>query len=250
VACAFAAASAAAQVGPPAPGAIAFVIAGQSNALGEAPLEAGDDQPVPAVQVLRRDGFVYDSAEPIGGAGYGFGRAFAQAFLAQHTAVPEVWIVQCAVTGTPISAWQPGFEPYDGCSTLIHEAQGMGLPIRAVLWHQGEANARSKPLAWNYGRALRSLIENLREEIGGFVPFVAGELGRFLPQEDYPVRSSIVGQTSRATMRRCGTAFVLSKGLTDKGDDVHFDHASYDELGRRYAAALAAIERIRIPCRP
>ena len=34
-----------------------------------------------------------------------------------------------------------------------------------------------------------------------------------------------------------------SQGLKHKGDEVHFDAASYRELGRRYADALLALER-------
>jgi hypothetical protein len=33
------------------------------------------------------------------------------------------------------------------------------------------------------------------------------------------------------------TAFVTAAGLHHKGDKVHFDSASYRELGKRYAAA-------------
>jgi hypothetical protein len=37
------------------------------------------------------------------------------------------------------------------------------------------------------------------------------------------------------------TAFVGAEGLKDKGDQVHFDAASYRELGKRYAAAYLTI---------
>ena len=37
------------------------------------------------------------------------------------------------------------------------------------------------------------------------------------------------------------TAFVSSDELNHRGDKVHFDSASYRELGRRYAAAYAEL---------
>jgi hypothetical protein len=35
---------------------------------------------------------------------------------------------------------------------------------------------------------------------------------------------------------------VLSKGLKDKGDVLHFDAASQRELGRRYAAEMIRLQ--------
>jgi hypothetical protein len=40
-----------------------------------------------------------------------------------------------------------------------------------------------------------------------------------------------------------GTAYVSSEGLMHKGDKLHFDAASYRELGRRYAAAYWGLVR-------
>jgi hypothetical protein len=41
------------------------------------------------------------------------------------------------------------------------------------------------------------------------------------------------------------TAFVSSDGLAHKGDEVHFDAASYRELGRRYVRALRSLNTTR-----
>jgi len=251
--------AAAAAAGPvPLPGARAVVIMGQSNALGQAALEAGDTTPLAAVQAIRRDGRPRDSAEPIGGAGYGFGRAFAEAYLAAHPLTPELWIVQCAVSGSLVSDWKANRDAYDVCRVMIHEAQALGVEIMAVLWHQGESNAKSTAAAQGYQAALEAVVLQMRQEVlplaegpsqlsrsphlpAAGLPFIAGELGRFLDPTAYPARAAVVNQTRQAMTKDFSRAFVDSLGLTDKGDNLHFDHASQDLLGARYETALEAI---------
>jgi hypothetical protein len=42
---------------------------------------------------------------------------------------------------------------------------------------------------------------------------------------------------------------VTTENLADSGDQLHFDAASADELGRRYAAQLRALQQAAPPSR-
>lgn len=42
-------------------------------------------------------------------------------------------------------------------------------------------------------------------------------------------------------------ALATSEGLIDKGDHTHFDGASADEYGRRYAALMLKLQAAAIP---
>jgi len=96
----------------------------------------------------------------------------------------------------------------------------------------------SPGLAETYASKLDALIARFRLELGApDIPFIAGQLGRFAdkPWDDDRRMVDRAHRTLPARVER--TAFVSSAGLHHKGDQVHFDTASYRELGRRYAAA-------------
>lgn len=83
------------------------------------------------------------------------------------------------------------------------------------------------------------MIADFREELASpGLPFVAGELGRFVSGlPDYPhverVNAALRGLPGRVP--RC--AFVSSEGLGDRGDRLHFEARALRVLGSRYAFA-------------
>ncbi len=69
-------------------------------------------------------------------------------------------------------------------------------------------------------------------------PFIAGQMGKF---EDMPwtPEKVLVDQVHQNLPKNVPhTAFVSAEGLKHKGDKIHFDSASFRELGKRYAAAF------------
>ena len=76
-------------------------------------------------------------------------------------------------------------------------------------------------------------------------PFICGELGRFFvkkQQKDGKSGAAQVIKTTKSLMRKgTNTAFVSSKGLTDRGDKLHFDAKSCRELGKRFAHAYQGL---------
>jgi hypothetical protein len=146
-----------------------------------------------------------------------------------------------------MAKWQPGAydeatktHPYDDAAARIAAAMRCGV-VRGLLWHQGEsdANGNAPEATAAYLPQLTELIGRVRTLTGQpALPVVAGELGRFR-EANLPFNAAL--QQLPALVPR--TALVSSESLTDKGDQLHFDAASADELGRRYAIQLLALQR-------
>jgi hypothetical protein len=172
--------------------------------------------------------------------GVGPAITFAKEMLHNNT-VTKIGLIPCAVGGSPISAWEPGvvysqvFHPYDDALIRVKLAMQQGI-IKGVLWHQGESDNDSVHSSI-YLQKLVMLINRLRSELHQpNLPFVAGEIGHFLKQDFInPVLNKLPEQAPN-------TKVVSAKGLTDKGDQLHFNTGSARELGKRYAWAMKELQ--------
>ncbi len=172
-------------------------------------------------------------------AGVGLGKTFAIDYAQQHPDV-VVGLIPCAVGGSPIASWQPGgyhsqtmTYPYDDAISRASLAMQSGT-LKGILWHQGESDSNAGA-ADVYGDKLQALVSRLRLDLDAAdVPFIAGQMGQFegRPWNDHKKRVDAAQRSLAETVPL--TAFVSSNGLTDKGDQVHFDSRSYRELGHRY----------------
>ena len=175
-------------------------------------------------------------------AGVGPGLSFGVA-MAEASPNVRIGLVPCAVGGTAIRYWQPGAydeatktHPYDDAVLRIQNAMRCGV-VRGMLWHQGEADSNPTAAA-TYLPKLTELIGRVRMLVGQpALPVVAGELGRF---KDNSLNFNAQLLTLPTLVPY--SAVVTSENLTDKGDQTHFDGASADELGRRYAMKMQALE--------
>ena len=224
-----------------------FLLVGQSNMAGRGLMTDADNIPPARVLMLNQAGAWVPAAHPLHfdkpkAVGVGLGLTFAEAVAA---AQPEVTIglIPCAVGGSPIDSWQPGFyydatqsHPWDDALRRAQRALGAGT-LKGILWHQGESDSTPE-LAQGYAAKLQALVSRLRTSLGApGVPFIVGQMGRFegSPWTDYKIQ---VDRAHRELPEKIAhVAYVSAEGLKDKGDKTHFDSASYRELGRRYAAA-------------
>jgi hypothetical protein len=175
-------------------------------------------------------------------AGVGPGLAFGEALAAANPNV-RIGLVPCAVGGTSIDKWQPGAydaatntHPYDDAVARIRTAQRCGV-ISGLLWHQGESDTSPAATA-AYLPKLAELIDRVRTLVGQpALPVALGELGRFR-EANGPFNAQLPQLLTQVPH----TALVSSENLTDKGDKLHFDAASADELGRRYAVRMLELQ--------
>jgi hypothetical protein len=157
-----------------------------------------------------------------------------------------IGLIPCAVGGTAISRWTPGAydagtktHPLDDALNRIAIARKSGV-IKGILWIQGESDSAPAKAAV-YPAKLETVIRQLREAAGGAgIPFIAGELGRF-----YKEQANINPLLYEVKARVPKMDVVSSEGLTDRGDQLHFDSPSADELGKRFAKAMIALQQTK-----
>jgi len=215
-----------------------FLLLGQSNMAGRGRMDEVPPLRDERVWMFRNDQW-QPAEEPLHNdkpdrAGVGLGMSFAMAVV-EHGVAP-VGLVPCAVGGTRLEQWLPGAERYTHAIRTAREALKSGV-LRGILWHQGEADAHALQEASTYGDRLTEMIHAIRADLNaGQVPFLAGELGRFLrdhPGADY---FEVVNQQLWTLPDRLENVGVVSaEGLGDNGDTLHFNAGSLREFGRRYA---------------
>ncbi|MCS3102152.1 sialate O-acetylesterase [Bacteroides ovatus] len=225
-----------------------YVCIGQSNMAGRATLTPEVMDTLQNVYLLNDKGNFEPAVNPLNrystvrkdlsmqrlGPAYGFAKE-----MARQTKRPVGLVVNAR--GVPsINSWLKGSKDgyYEEALSRVRIAMKQGGVLKAILWHQGEADC-SNPEA--YKQKLISLVKDLRED---------------LDMPDLPV---VVGQISQWnwTKREAGTVpfnqmikkvssfipysdWVSSKGLGWYKDekDPHFNTEAQLLLGKRYAKKI------------
>ena len=222
-----------------------YLLIGQSNMAGRGAVDPNAPPPHPRVLKFTKeltwspatDPLHYD--KPI--AGVGLGSSFARAMADADPSV-TIGLVPCAVGGTPLIRWQKDGDLYQQAVERVQAAMKNGT-LKGILWHQGENDAGTEETAKTYAERLAGMVRDLRVELNAEnVPLVAGQLGEFLAREGKDGRPNFwpLVNEQLATLPKLvpNTAVASSAGLKHKGDVVHFDTASLEEFGRRYAEAM------------
>ncbi|MEZ5385071.1 MAG: sialate O-acetylesterase [Prosthecobacter sp.] len=223
-----------------------FLLVGQSNMAGRGVVEEQDKVVNPRVLMLSKEGKWVPAMDPMHfdktAAGVGLGKTFGK-IVAEANPGVTIGLIPCAVGGSPIAAWQPGVfypptksHPWDDTVKRVEIALKAGT-IKGILWHQGESdsNAKDAPV---YETKLIDLVKRLRELVKSpDAPFIAGQMGKFDGVPWNPDKEIVNKAHQDLATKVPHAAFVSAEGLHHKGDKVHFDSASYRELGKRYAEA-------------
>lgn len=224
-----------------------FLLVGQSNMAGRGAVEETDRTPHPRVLMLNKAGEWVPAVDPMHFdkpiAGVGLGKTFGE-LVAEASPEVTIGLIPCAVGGSPIDTWQPGAfypatqsHPWDDMAQRVAVAGAAGT-WKGILWHQGESDAKPG-LAAAYETKLYDLVKRLRELLSApDLPFIVGQMGQFA-DAPWSADAILVDQAHQKLPQSIPhTMFVPADGLKHKGDKVHFDAASYRELGKRYAKAF------------
>ena len=115
--------------------------------------------------------------------------------------------------------------------------------IKGILWHQGESDSDNPKNADTYGARYKQMIRDVRSELGDDkLPVVVGKLGPFwLAVRPYAktINSFFATIDKQIPLSAC----ALSEGLTDKGDNCHFDGKSLRIFGLRYAKLMQELQK-------
>jgi hypothetical protein len=172
-------------------------------------------------------------------AGVGPGLAFAET-LAKAQPKTRIALIPCALGGSNITQWRKGRMLYDETVRRAKLALEQGTKgktrIAGALWLQGESDSTTAGKIQAYPERLGQLIDNLRADTAvPDLPFIACTIGEMKPASE--PRAKINAILLNLPAIRPHTACVDGRGFAKHiGDRVHFDTATQEEHGRRYAA--------------
>ena len=215
-----------------------YLLIGQSNMAGRGVLTDSNRVSADGIFKLDAAGEWQVAEEPIHFdkptiAGAGLAASFARAMADRRKGVP-IGLIPCAVGGTSINRWVESGDLWSNAVARTRLALGSGT-LKGILWHQGEGDcSTSAAPAW--GAKFEGMIASFRREFGP-VPFVAGELGRYLSNTGWPViNAHLHALEGKVPAYRVAS----SEGLTPNSDNVHFNTESLREFGLRYAEAMVS----------
>ncbi|MDO7172302.1 sialate O-acetylesterase [Mariniflexile sp. AS56] len=168
-----------------------YLLIGQSNMAGRAPIEVQDQDSINNVFLFTSDEHKpwEKAVNPLNkystirknmamqkvGPGYSFGKTLARA-----RAGKTIGLVVNAKGGTSIEEWKPGDTLYNEAISQIKKALKTGGILKGIIWHQGETNASKYKM---YMPKITDLIESFRKDLNApNLPFVAGQLSPDKPQ--------------------------------------------------------------------
>jgi uncharacterized sulfatase len=238
-----------------------YLLIGQSNMKGRGtlPVQAANDPRIVSMHlkddrwyVARHPLHLTGDAQTFAGAdnaGVGPGLAFAQALATAHPH-STIGLIPCAVGGTSIGGWRKGGDLYANALRRAKQALAAGpkgkTSLRAVLWLQGEADAKEASLS-RYPAALDRLVTSLRGDLARpALPFIASTIGEMrAPDPAAPVRYE--ADINRILLdlpnKQPHTGCVDARDLkTHIGDFLHFDSAAQNAIGQRFAKALLELK--------
>jgi hypothetical protein len=217
-----------------------FLLIGQSNMAGRGKVEPQDQEPIARVWKLDQKDEWAPATDPLHFdkpkvAGVGIGRSFAKA-VAEARPDAQIGLIPSAFGGTSIDQWKKGGKLYDEAVRRAKIAMKHGT-IAGILWHQGESDCGSTEKRAAYPAKLEQLIADLRKDLDApDAPFVLGQLGAFHDAK-VPGNHEMNEILLAFPKSHPNTACAESTGLTDQGDQTHFDAKSLREFGKRYADA-------------
>lgn len=216
-----------------------FLMLGQSNMEGEAPLEASDQVGPPRVFKIDHEKQWVPGAEPVafwGNSALSPSRAFGVKVLEKVTD-PEVniYLINAAVGGTAIAQWNPqNGEHYLGMLPYLEAGMQIGT-VRGFIWHQGESDTDTAKE--QYATSFKELVQAIRTKVGDpNLPVVAGEIGTGGDNGapgDGAVNEALAAVATTDTHMRVS----LASGLSLICGDVHYDTRSERLMGERLATA-------------
>lgn len=229
-----------------------FLLTGQSNMKGRGHLP---EQPKDASRIAMlhmRDDRWYAARDPLhlvgdsqtyqgaGNEGVGPGLTFAESLLETNKEA-GIGLIPCAVGGTAISLWQKGAKLYEDAVRRAKLATASTTTlqgkVRGVLWLQGEADSKEDRIPL-YSERLLKMIDDLRSDLkDDSLPFIACTILEGADRTKPSGKSKINEILLSLPKQRKGTACVDARDLTGHiGDNVHYDTASQEEIGRCFAA--------------
>lgn len=232
-----------------------FILAGQSNMVGWAPIPEGEPTD-PRIYLFGKDYRWRTADHPIEGAanqvdmvsenrlaGFGPAMDFAFASLERHPDI-VIGLIPCAKNSSGIIQWKRDLSDqtlYGSCLKRVRAASPMG-EIAGILFFQGETDAIDPlqypdppPHPFEWSALFTAFITDLRTDLNQpDLPVVFAQIGSTWSPETYPNWDLIMQQ--QASIQLPNSAMITTSDLPLQ-DGIHFSMNSYRIIGRRFAKA-------------
>ena len=181
------------------------------------------------------------------------GPEYALARTLAATYPGEILLVKYAVDASSLLDWapdwdaaraeitgNPGFGPLYWVLldffARVQAGREAACPAAAVVWMQGERDARIPEAGHEYEQNLSELIRRFRQDLRTpGLPFLVGQINP--PPALYPAVQEVQRAQAAVAQRLDGVVLVSTEGLAKHPDELHYNTAGQLELGRRFAEA-------------
>ncbi|AWB65141.1 hypothetical protein C2869_01195 [Saccharobesus litoralis] len=222
-----------------------YLLIGQSNMAGRAPIPAEppltEDQHLVAAKafVLNGEGQMIPAQHPlnlystirkkVSMQKAGPGLSFARTMLHNQTA-NKIGLVVNARGGTKIEQWCDDCQYYKDAIARAKLATRYGT-LKGILWLQGESDVKQPK---GYLEKLSDLVGRLRQDLAlPHIPFVAAQVYQM------PAINQQIAQLPN-WVENTG---VVSTHDLHAPDKLHFDFASVETIGRRFAHEMLTLQQ-------
>lgn len=238
---------------------LVFVLSGQSNMVGQGVVaELPDDlREVPAnVRFFLNGEPTTFAAQERFGPEVTFAHTLSAAYPGK-----SIVLIKFAVGGSSLLAWAPDWDPAaaaltgnEGQGPLYRTLMGHvatsraalaagdepGGRLAALLWMQGERDARFEAAGAQYAANFAALVARFRADLDApDLPFLFGQVNP--PAQRYPAVTAVREAQAAAARSIAGATMISTEGISKRADDLHYDSAGQLELGRRFARAYLEI---------
>ena len=230
-----------------------FILAGQSNMVGWAPLPE-EEVTDPRVYVFGNDYLWRIARDPIDQAqnqvdkvsadriaAYGPSLAFALALRERHPQT-AIGLIPCAKNSSAIAQWQRSLSDqtlYGSCLKRARAASPMGL-ISGILFFQGETDAQDpilypfpEPQPYEWAQLFTTFVTDFRNDLQDpEIPIVFAQIGPDPLSVDFPNWKVVQQQQSSIDIPK--TVMITTDDLSLL-DGLHFTADSYRTIGIRFS---------------
>jgi hypothetical protein len=228
-----------------------FILAGQSNVLGEAPTKDLPEEFKKSpenVKILKAKKWAPLEASGITfGPEISFGHAIAKAWPNE-----KIGIIKSAAGGSSFSDWSPDWTGgvkgnlYKNLVTKVQNAtEDQPFEIVAFFWGQAAADARDETLAKNRAANLEKFITALRKDLKQpNLPFIFHQVPPNV--EGYKYANLVIQGNIDFSKKIPFTRMFPIERLSTNRDGLHYDAQGQIIYGRRFAEEFLSMQKEQV----
>ena len=177
--------------------------------------------------------------------------------LTKHFPEKDFILIKYAAGGSSLYDWSPAYDKnkaeitgnpghgnmYDSLLVKVSEiTEGLNIKIIALVWMQGERDAKFTEAAINYYNDFRMLIDSIRNDLNlPGLPIIYGEINP--PKSRFPYCDVVRASQEQINKDIINTYLIDTSDLEKLPDTIHYSTNGQLKLGQRFGEKLTEILR-------